>query len=88
MEGFEGQVLGGLTAALPALSFEYLPMAIERAVACVGRLEELGGYRYRHSRVETHRWAQPSWVGPGTMVDLLRSMPADYRSGDVYAVRR
>jgi FkbM family methyltransferase len=86
VEGFEGEVLAGLSRPLPALSFEYLPMARERAVACVVRLAELGPYRYRHSRVETHRWAQPSWVGPDTMIDLLQRLPADYRSGDVYAV--
>ena len=36
---------------------------------------------------ETHRWAVPDWLEPEAMIAILRAMPADGRSGDVYAVR-
>jgi len=73
VEGFEHKVLSGLSRPIPALSFEYIPV---------------GDYRYRHSRVETHRWAGRSWSEPGTMINILRTLPtSDDRSGDVYAVR-
>jgi FkbM family methyltransferase len=87
VEGFEHEVLTGLSHPLPTLSFEYIPVAIDRAVACVTRVSALGEYRYRHSRVETHRWAAPHWLEPEAMIAILRAMPADGRSGDVYAVR-
>lgn len=86
VEGYEPQVLAGLSRALPALSFEYLPVAVDRAIACVERLGALGDYRFRRSRVETHRWADPDWLGPAAIIQSLRSLP-DGRSGDVYAVR-
>jgi FkbM family methyltransferase len=87
VEGFEHEVLSGLSRPLAALSFEYIPVAAARAIACVERISVLGDYRYRHSRVETHRWASPGWLEPQAMVELLNSVPADDRSGDVYAVR-
>jgi FkbM family methyltransferase len=87
VEGFEHEVLTGLSHPLPTLSFEYIPVAIDRAVACVARISALGEYRYRHSRVETHRWAGRTWLEPEAMIAILRGMPANGRSGDVYAVR-
>lgn len=87
VEGFEHEVLLGLSRPLPSLSFEYIPIAIDGAVACVERLGALGEYRYRHSRVETHRWASAQWLTPDDMIKNLRAMPAHDRSGDVYAVR-
>lgn len=86
VEGYELEVLQGLTRPLAALSFEYIPVAVERAVTCVDRLRELGEYRFRHSRVETHRWAVPAWLDGSAMIDELRRLAiADRRSGDVYA---
>ena len=87
VEGFEHEVLNGLSQPLPTLSFEYIPVAVGRAVACVKRISALGDYRYRHSRVETHRWASPSWLDPEAMIKILGALPAHDRSGDVYAVR-
>jgi FkbM family methyltransferase len=87
VEGFEHQVLMGLSQPLPSLSFEYIPIAIGAAVACVERLSALGEYRYRHSRVETHRWAGTTWLESEAMIEILRAMPAHDRSGDVYSVR-
>jgi FkbM family methyltransferase len=87
VEGFEYEVLRGLSEPLAALSFEYIPVAVDRAIACVDRIGALGDYRYRHSRVETHRWADGDWLAPQTMIEILGGLPAGDRSGDVYAVR-
>jgi FkbM family methyltransferase len=87
VEGFEQEGLRGLSQAIPALSFEYIPVAAGRAIACVERTSALGDYRYRYSRVETHRWAEAGWLEPAAMIKILRALPSDDRSGDVYAVR-
>jgi FkbM family methyltransferase len=87
VEGFEYEVLRGLSEPLAALSFEYIPVAVNRAIACVDRISALGDYRYRHSRVETHRWADGGWLKPQTMIEILGALPTSDRSGDVYAVR-
>ena len=46
VEGFEAEVLAGLTAAAPWVAFEYLPPALDSAHACVARLAALGPYAY------------------------------------------
>jgi FkbM family methyltransferase len=87
VEGLEYEVLSGLSQPLAALSFEYIPVAAAQAIACVERTSALGDYRYRHSRVETHRWADRGWLKPQTMIEILGALPIGDRSGDVYAVR-
>lgn len=87
VEGFELEVLQGLSRPLRALSFEYIPVAVERAVGCIERLSSLGEYRFRHSRVETMRWAAPAWLRPEEMIATLRALDPGHRSGDVYALR-
>jgi FkbM family methyltransferase len=88
VEGFEHEVLNGLSQPVPALSFEYIPVAADRAIDCIERISAIGDYRYRHSRVETHRWATDSWLEAEAMIKILTDLPTnDDRSGDVYAVR-
>jgi len=85
VEGFEAEVLGGLSHAVAALSFEYLGVARDNAVACVDRLARLGDYEYNWSRGETQRMAAPAWLEPDGMREVLRRLPGDGGSGDVYA---
>lgn len=85
VEGMEAEVLCGLSSPVPALSFEYLPSARERALACIDRVAQLGEYRYNWSVGESHRFSQPIWLDPEAMRKTLRLMGSAERSGDVYA---
>jgi FkbM family methyltransferase len=87
VEGAEFDVLRGLSHPLKALSFEYIPAAVELAVSCVGRLGELGRYEYNWSPSELHRLGSSVWLGPAQMTNLLRRMPVGGWPGDVYARR-
>jgi FkbM family methyltransferase len=87
VEGFEHEVLSGLSRPLRALSFEYIPIAAERAVECVERLERLGLYEFRASPVETMRWANAAWLAAEDIKDWLRRLPLQAESGDIYARR-
>jgi FkbM family methyltransferase len=87
VEGAERDVVDGLRRPLAALSFEYIPVAIDRAADCVAFLSRLGNYRYRYSRAETMRWACPDWLDAEDLLAELRAMPVSDRSGDVYARR-
>jgi FkbM family methyltransferase len=87
VEGAELDVLRGLSHPLKTLSFEYIPAAIDIAVACVGRLGELGPYEYNWSPGESSRLQSSVWLGSAQMMVLLRCMPVRGRSGDVYARR-
>jgi FkbM family methyltransferase len=85
VEGFEVDVLSGLTRPLRALSFEYLPPAHDDAVAALDLVAGLGRYRYNYSPVETMRWASSEWVDAAGLIALLDRYRPLGRSGDVYA---
>jgi FkbM family methyltransferase len=89
VEGFEVDVLAGLTRPLRALSFEYLPPAHDAALAALGLVERLGaavgGYVYNYSPIETMRLASDRWLDAADLVRLLDRVRPLGRSGDVYA---
>jgi FkbM family methyltransferase len=85
VEGFEAEVLAGLSQHLPGLSFEYVPAAPADAIAALDRVEALGRYRFQVSIGETGRFLWPNWQdGHELRAWLLTLSPAD-RSGDIYA---
>ena len=89
VEGFELDVLAGLTHPVRALSFEYLPPTHDTALAVLDRVERLGapagGYEYNYSPVETMRFASDRWLDAADLARLLDRVRPAGRSGDVYA---
>ncbi len=85
VEGYEAEVLAGLSSPVRALSFEYLASAKDVALACVERLAALGGYRYRWSVGESHRLVEGPWLDSREIVEVLSSLAPEAGSGDVYA---
>lgn len=87
VEGFEAEVLGGLSTPVRALSFEYVPATREIALDCIERLTALARYRYNFSPGESHRLASARWLDAAGMRARLLDLPQVADSGDVYAVR-
>ncbi len=85
VEGFEADVLEGLSKPLRALSFEYLPMAHEATLKALDIVEQLGAYEYNYSPVETMRFASERWLDAAGLAQLLDRFRPLGRSGDVYA---
>jgi len=85
VEGAEPSVLAGLSSPLTALSFEYLPDALDYARTCVSRLDELGTYRYNWSPGETYQLSGECWVNGAELFAALETKDAQRRSGDIYA---
>ena len=85
VEGAEPRVLAGLSQPVAALSFEYLPHALDYARTCVERLRGLGPYRFNWSAGESYELAAEQWMTGDVLLDVLRTTPAQRRSGDVYA---
>lgn len=86
VEGFEAQVLGGLTRPLPALSFEFTTIQREVAMACLRRLAALGPYRFDLALGESQQLAFGRFVTSQAMAAHLTALPHAANSGDVYAV--
>lgn len=85
VEGYEPEVLRGLRTPLPALSFEYLPAAIDLALACLERLSALADYRFNWTVGERFRFCSNEWLPAGEMRARLLALPPQAKAGDVYA---
>lgn len=87
VEGHEAEVLAGLGRPVAAVSFEYLPRALDGVAACIARLRRLGDYRYNWSPGETFALGAPEWLDAESLLRALRGPEAQRVSGDVYAQR-
>jgi len=87
VEGYELEVLRGLTQPLPLLAFEYLPATREIALACLDRLAQLGDYEYNWSVGEQMR-LNPDWVSLAQAAYYLQILPENAREGNLYARRK
>ncbi len=90
VEGFELEVLLGLSQPLPALSFEFVPAVRDVALGCIERLESLAGagaYRYAVSLGERQRLLRPEGEDAVAMRAWLQALPQNAPSGDVHACR-
>lgn len=85
VEGFEAEVLAGLSQPLQLISFEYIPAARTIALDCITRLGELGEYRFNWTRGEEHTWQSSDWVSADELAATLAAMPVDGASGDIFA---
>ena len=85
VEGSEPAVLAGLGHAVPALSFEYLPRALEEVQVCLTRLIALGPYQFNWSVGESNELASDRWLTAAELLAALRTRGAQRRPGDVYA---
>jgi FkbM family methyltransferase len=85
VEGFEDQVVKGLSQKVKTLSLEFTPEYLRATYNCIEHLRLLGDIRLNYSLGETMRLALDHWIEPQEMVDLLESLKDD-RSifGDVY----
>jgi FkbM family methyltransferase len=84
VEGFELEVLSGLSVALPALSFELFPTTPKRTIACIRKIEKLGKYQYNWSLRESFRFNSGSWMTPSAMISTIKAY-SGRKSGDIYA---
>lgn len=85
VEGYEAEVLRGLSVPLAALSFEYVPAAMDVVLAVLDRLTALGAYRFNVSEGESLRYLWPDWRDADDLRRWLETQAPDAPSGDVYA---
>ena len=85
VEGYELDVLRGLSQPVAGLSLEFIDAAQELAAGCVTRLAELGDYEYNWSAGEQQRLQQTLWLAPQALLDKLSGPLRAAESGDIYA---
>lgn len=85
VEGFEAEVLGGLSQPIPALSLEFVAGALEIAGEAVRRLAALGPYEFNAVRGEQRQYLFAEWLPASTLLHWLREGADALPSGDIYA---
>jgi FkbM family methyltransferase len=85
VEGFEEEVLMGLTQPVAALSFEFTTIQRDVARACVDRCAALGMTQFNAAIGESQEIGD--WRSAGAIGRWLGELPHQANSGDVYALR-
>ena len=85
VEGFEAEVLRGLTRPPRALSFEFTTIQRDVAAECLGLLSALGYRAFNACLGESMAFAHAAPVDATTMARWIGDLPHAANSGDVYA---
>lgn len=90
VEGFEFEVLKGLSTPVKYISCEYtVPERIDSLINCINRIVEIGGSlktTFNYSIGESMEWAMETWITPQEMIDLVQTqefIKTDF--GDIYS---
>ncbi len=84
VEGFESNVLMGLSTPIEAVSFEFTSEFIQDAFKCIERLSTLGNYSFNVSLAETMEYCYSDWSSSIEIVDRINNLDRKWW-GDVYA---
>ena len=85
VEGFEAEVLAGLTQAVPALSFEFTTIQRDGARACIARCAALGYGKFNAAVGESQVFEHADWTDASAISRWLAELPMETNSGDIYA---
>jgi FkbM family methyltransferase len=86
VEGFEAEVLAGLSHPVAALSFEFTTIQRKVARAAIDRCAALGYVSFNAALGESHTLLHEPWLTAPQMAYWLAALPHAANSGDVYAV--
>ncbi|HXC02397.1 MAG TPA: FkbM family methyltransferase [Opitutaceae bacterium] len=85
VEGFECEVLAGLSQPLPLLSLEFNREFWTETKRCLGRLAELGDYRFNYTLGEISALAGSGWIDATALISELEASKDPLLWGDLYA---
>jgi FkbM family methyltransferase len=84
VEGFECEVLKGLSRAIRMISFEFTREFFRNAQWCVNYLETFGECEFNYSQGESMEFAMQDWVNGVTLCENIVHTPDDLLWGDIY----
>lgn len=86
VEGYEFEVLKGLSSPIKALSFEFTPEYFESTFRCLDYLSKLGNYKLNYSMGESVKFELEEWLSFIEMKNILSGLSHNYDIyGDIYA---
>lgn len=86
VEGFEPEVLAGLSQPVPALSIEWVPEMPDNARSCIEHLSSLADYEFNISWAETMKLSAKGWRTKDSILNLIDEFTGEtFLFGDIYA---
>jgi FkbM family methyltransferase len=85
VEGFEADVLAGLSAPVPALSFEFTTIQRDVAHRCIERCAALGFSTFNAALGESQMLVGEQWMSAQEIRRWIDELPHSANSGDIYA---
>ncbi len=85
VEGFEQQVLSGLSSPIPYISFEFLNEFIDDAKSCVEKINSLGNAEFNYNVGEQMDFALPHWVAGNEIFKSMKTQKNEKLWGDIYS---
>lgn len=85
VEGFEFDVIKGLSTKIKFISFEFTPEFLDSTYKCIKHLETLGEVQFNYSLEESMELALEKYVSSKSMIEILDGYKHDnYIFGDIY----
>ncbi|AFM23032.1 FkbM family methyltransferase [Desulfomonile tiedjei] len=85
VEGYEYEVLKGLTQPVDTLSLEFTPEFLEQTMMCIKYLKSLGSIELNYSLKESMELCLDKWTNGDAIADILKRFQGDnIMYGDLY----
>ena len=85
VEGYEYEVMKGLSCPVKMISLEFTPEFIDSTFKCIDHLQKIGDISLNYSVGESMTFSLSEWVEPKAMVEILSGFRDDHVFfGDVY----
>lgn len=86
VEGYEAEVMKGLSKQVKGLSFEFLSFNMNIVQECIGRLLNLGYTKYNWSVGESFEMMMPTWSSHESLMRSIGTYKKKAFSGDIYVI--
>jgi len=84
VEGYELEVLSGLSTPIPYISFEFNSKMKDLALQCVEYFQKFDRVKFNFSPYETMVLSLPEWQNLKEFYIYLKALPEDVLTGDIY----
>ncbi|MFT4698535.1 MAG: FkbM family methyltransferase [Flavobacteriaceae bacterium] len=84
VEGYELEVLKGLSQPLPLLSFEYNAKLKDLALECMNTLSKFDSLSYNFSPYESMKFSFKTWKNETDFNEFIKALPDEIKTGDIY----
>ncbi len=88
VEGYEIEVLKGLTQPIPVVSFEFTKEFLNDAQECMNLLTAIHDYEFNYSTGENHQLTSKEWLSKDDLFKVLNNNSDSELWGDIYARRK